>query len=75
MFLYTMILIAQLIFNIIYSASYLYIIDEISLFTQRFPYTEQTKGVFDPSLGPHQGYILVDRYIFVQVSFVTVYHR
>ncbi len=40
---------------------------QVDLYTQRYPYDDTTRQEFDPSLGPHDAFIIVDRYIFAQV--------
>ena len=47
---------------------YMYIyIAEVHLYTQIYPYDDTTKVEFDPDLGHHDAFLMVDRYIFVQV--------
>ena len=45
---------------------YIYIA-EVHLYTQVHPYDDNTKAEFDPDLGRHDAFLMVDRYIFVQV--------
>ena len=42
-------------------------IAEVQLYIQRSPYTTSTVTEFDPNLGKHDAFLIVDRYIFAQV--------
>ena len=39
----------------------------VHLYTQRAPYGTAQGTEFDPSIGKHDGFLIVDRYIFIQV--------
>ena len=41
---------------------------EVHLYKQSSPYTSSTNEEFDSNLGPHDGFLLLGRYIFAQVS-------
>lgn len=38
----------------------------VSLYTQRYPYGQETQVEFDPNLGRHEGFLLLGPYIFAQ---------
>ena len=40
---------------------------QVDLYTITYPYGSSNKNEFDPSLGSHDAFLMVDRYIFVQV--------
>ena len=40
---------------------------QVDLYTQTHPYGSSSRKEFDPLLGSHDAFLMVDRYIFVQV--------
>ena len=55
---------------LIYNCFFLYLFmppAQVDLYTQTHPYGSSSRKEFDPSLGPHDAFLMVDRYIFVQV--------
>ena len=43
---------------------------EVHLYKQKSPFTSGSLTEFDTNLGAHDGFLLLDRYIFAQVSIV-----